>query len=340
LQQLQSLKPAKHELLQLNSIHATALACQIPLNHFLAKISKFDSRLGTPNAKKHQYTGFHRRLQWTLLYKEDIKELRSILGSHVATINLLLLTQTMGSIMSAENNRECLFNKLEQKISANGVILASVDRIAKLSLEQQLDARATLHKHHATLERIEQTSAGVQSKIDTQTASISNITQTVSEVHVQTTSVLSVATKTLIHTTLGMMSLHRIAEQLRRVFKLLTQFTTDMRTTMTEVMQLFREIRATMSRLELGISKHINLPIIKFTDALGDQIALPYNVCQNWSAFTNILKIVFMDKPGKFRVDMGQYFIMQVRGGRLLQEANWKHQIKQKRRAFNVYRGR
>ena len=329
MQQLQSLKPAKHELLQLNSIRATALACQRPLNDFLAKISKFDKRLSTLNTKNHQYAGFHRRLQWSLFYKEDIKELRSILGSHIATINLLLLTQTVGSIVSAENNRESSFSELEHKISANSMILESVDRISKLSFEHQSDARTTLHKHHVTLVGIEQSSAKIQSKIDTQNAIICNSAQTVSEVHQKTTSVLSVATKTLMLTTLGMMSLRRIAEQLRRVFELLTHFTTDMRTAMAELMQLFCTIRAAMNRLELGMSKHINLPIIKFTDALGDPMALPYQVCQNWSAFNNILKIIFMDKPGKSRVDMGQFLIMQARGGRLLQEANWKHQIKQ-----------
>ncbi|KAH6971116.1 hypothetical protein BKA56DRAFT_132382 [Ilyonectria sp. MPI-CAGE-AT-0026] len=101
LRQLHALRPAKHELRHLISIQATALACQKPLQDFLAKISKFDSRLGAFNAAKNGWKGLPRRMQFRTMFREDVKQLRSALASHVATINLLLMTQTVASTLAA-----------------------------------------------------------------------------------------------------------------------------------------------------------------------------------------------------------------------------------------------
>ena len=47
LAQLQKLKPGSNEFLRLESIRAAAQSCQIPLQTFLTKIEKFESRMGT-----------------------------------------------------------------------------------------------------------------------------------------------------------------------------------------------------------------------------------------------------------------------------------------------------
>lgn len=119
LHQLQTLQPSQNELLQLNSIRATALSCGRPLQEFLDKISKFQPALGTFEMKDNRFKGFPRRMQWRMMYKDDVVELRSILGSHVATINLLLMTQTVRSITMAENKRAKVACGLEKKIMAH-----------------------------------------------------------------------------------------------------------------------------------------------------------------------------------------------------------------------------
>ncbi|KAF2731099.1 hypothetical protein EJ04DRAFT_514787, partial [Polyplosphaeria fusca] len=72
LNKLQTLKPAKHELFQLTSIRSTALACQKPLQDFLAKISKFESRLGAFNAADNKWKGLPRRMQFRIMFKDDV----------------------------------------------------------------------------------------------------------------------------------------------------------------------------------------------------------------------------------------------------------------------------
>ena len=75
LLQSQDLKPAKHELLQLNAIRVTALTCSRPFDEFLTKISKFENRVGTFSARNNKLAGFHRIMQGGLLSKDDIKDL-------------------------------------------------------------------------------------------------------------------------------------------------------------------------------------------------------------------------------------------------------------------------
>jgi hypothetical protein len=97
LSQLQRLNPGPNELVRLESIWAAAQSCQIPLDKFLKKIEKFEARLGTWNTGTHTrgVATFSRRMQWRLMFKDDVKELQAALGGQVATISLLLITQAV-----------------------------------------------------------------------------------------------------------------------------------------------------------------------------------------------------------------------------------------------------
>lgn len=95
LSKLNDIRPAKHELRQLDAIRAVASACERQLESFLSKISKFESTLGVHNAKDKRYEGLGRRMQWNIALKDDVKELGDTLGSHVLTINMLLMSQTL-----------------------------------------------------------------------------------------------------------------------------------------------------------------------------------------------------------------------------------------------------
>ena len=95
LSRLYTLKPAEHELVHLDAIRAAATTCKRPLESFLAKIEKFEKRLGVQNAKDNQFKGAGRRIQFNVAFEEDVKELRTTLASHVLTINTLLTTQLL-----------------------------------------------------------------------------------------------------------------------------------------------------------------------------------------------------------------------------------------------------
>ena len=329
LQQLNTLKPTQHELLQLNSIRATALSCERPLQRFLDKISKFDARLGITNVKTNRYKGFPRRIQWQLMYKKDAKEIRAILGSHVSTINLLLMTQTVQSVTRAEDNRAEVACGLEQRILAHRRLLEDVNVKAETSLNQHSETISNLENQEASLNTLVDKAEATSVQLRDQNLNLHEVRSIVGSTQEQTMSILASATEILSLVTSGLMTLRSISEQMYRMLKLCADFTHEMRTTMTALVQLFSSLQASLRRIERSLPLRINLPIVQFTDALGETMALPFQICQQFSTFKAMLGVIFLDKPGKWRVDLGQYLIMNGQGGRLLTETAWKHSVRE-----------
>jgi hypothetical protein len=154
LAQLENLQPDKNELIRLSAIRAATITCKRPLEEFLSKTWKFESRLGIFNARDNRYKGLARRMQFNMIYKDEIKELRSILGSRVAVINLLLMTQTVRSIIVAENEREQIACGLESKILAHKRLLEGVKSHVEVSIGNQLEMKIHLQDQTALLESL------------------------------------------------------------------------------------------------------------------------------------------------------------------------------------------
>lgn len=95
-------------------------------------------------------------MQWRLVYKNEVKELRTKLGSHVATISVLLMTQTVSSITTAEHDMAKVTCGLQRNILAHRKLLEDVKTgvysslarqlETKLQLERQADAMSTLDR--------------------------------------------------------------------------------------------------------------------------------------------------------------------------------------------------
>ncbi|KAK4069561.1 uncharacterized protein Triagg1_6985 [Trichoderma aggressivum f. europaeum] len=322
LRHLQTLKPAKHELLQLTSIRATALACERPLRNFLDKVSKFERRLGSFDIANNTLKGLPRKMQFNIMLKEDIKELRSALASHVATINLLLMTQAVTSISVAENDRSHLALSLESKILAHSRVLQAINGRVDTSLVQQREIKMELETQSSAV-------AELGGKVDEARQSIQKIETMANHTRVETKSTLEMVTETLSLLTSGVMHLHQITKQLRKMIRICATFTEEMRTALSKLMDLFISLQKTLQRIDHNIPMRVYLPTVQFTTALGETMSLPYQLCQQWTSFKELLRVIFLDKPGKFRVDMGKYLIMNARGGRILAEASWQHAVRQ-----------
>jgi len=115
------------------------------------------------------------------------------------------------------------------------------------------------------------------------------------------------------------------------MFNLFIKFTTEMRAAVPELMQLFQSQQAALRRIEasLLVPMRISPPIVQFTTALEDMMTLPYQLCQEWPIFKELLGVIFFDKPGQRRVELGQYLIAHVRGGQVIREMAWKDSVKQ-----------
>ncbi|KAE8445214.1 hypothetical protein EG329_013586 [Mollisiaceae sp. DMI_Dod_QoI] len=329
LQQLQDLRPSQHELLQLNSIRATALSCARPLQEFLDKIIKFESRLGTFALKNNRSKGFPRRMQWRMMYKDDVVELRTILGSHVATINLLLMTQTVRSITLAENDRAEVASELKLKIMAHRGLLEEAKDKMDFSAKQHAETNMQLKYQAASLQNLEMKTDSLDERMQDQGNTLEELHSLALAAEQKTTSIFSTTTDILTLITSGLSTLQAIVTHLMRTFELLTKFTIEMRVVMGELLQRFWSLQAAVSRIERALPMQVHLPTIQFTDAFGESMALPYQLCQKWSTFKELLRVMYINRQGWFRVDLGQYLIINVRGGRLIKRNIWEDMVKE-----------
>ncbi|KAI1743574.1 hypothetical protein F4680DRAFT_408602 [Xylaria scruposa] len=328
LRQLQALTPANHELIQLTSIRATALACRRPLQDFLGRISKFESCLGSSSAANNKWNGLHRRMQFRIMFKEDVEHLRSTLASHVATINLLLMTQAVTSISAAEEDRGRVISNLEGKILENRRLLKDVGRRVDESLGRR-DIKAKLKDQDSILDKLGKAADETRGQLSSQGDLIQDIRVITTHIQEETNTTLATVTEVLALVTSGLVHLRHITRHLHTMIRVCVTFTADMRKAMSKLMELFFSIQTTLQRIDQKLPIHIRLPIVLFTTALGETMALPYQLCQQWATFKELLGVIFLDKPGKSRVDMGKYLIMNVQGGRLLGENSWQHAVKQ-----------
>ncbi|TVY89992.1 hypothetical protein LAWI1_G005003, partial [Lachnellula willkommii] len=229
LKQLHTLQPAKHELLQLNAIRAIALSCQLPLQEFLGKISKFEHRLGVTNARDQRFRGLHRRMQWRLAYKDDVKKLRSKLGSFFTTISLLLMTQTVSSVTAAEHERDRTACTLQESILAHRRLIEDVKTDVGLSLAEQKKTKSQLQNQADSINDLHLKSKHISSQLQEEHALVQEVKSITVTTEKATRSILSAATDTLTQATLSLLTLRDLTVQLQNLVASFTKFTIEMR---------------------------------------------------------------------------------------------------------------
>lgn len=96
----------------------------------------------------------------------------------------------------------------------------------------------------------------------------------------RTRSILAVATDTLSQATLGLLTLRDAAVQLYNFTASITKFTVEILESIALLMSQFARIYKVLQVLETSLTRRICPPIVQFTDALGETMALPYQMCQ------------------------------------------------------------
>jgi tetratricopeptide (TPR) repeat protein len=362
LKHLQRIKPTQRELRRLDGIRALASTCQRPLEEFLAKIEKFEEHLGSWSASNHRIPGFHRRLQWSMKYEEEVKSLRAKLAPNVATITALLVTQTIDTLSNAESDRFQIARELNSKLSSQSKILADLKRItlgittaqARLKVEKSyMIATATaqdqdlhtlkskadellkenvtheihLHKQEATLLDIQDSSTTINSQTQKTHKLAAAIRQDTTEIKAVTDSILGRALNLMSVATAGVSKIQDITTLIAQMIRLTTQFTTEMRETTAKLLRVFWGIQRQLARLERFLPKQIDSPVVRFRDAFNEMRPLPYDLSREWQKFQGLVSVIFMNRQGLHRVNMGQYFITNVRIGRRLNPTFWSNAI-------------
>lgn len=229
------------------------------------------------------------------------------------------MTQAVASISAAEDDRDRLTSGLESNILAHRRLLEIINDHVETSLEQQQEIKTQLQDQSSALYEMEKGADKTHQQLSSQEASIEEIQAIAGRTQKQTKSILATVTEVLSLVTSGLMQLRQITKQLHTMIQVCTRFTAEMRIAMSKLMELSLSLQTILQPIDRNIPTSLYLPTLQFTTALGQTMALPYRLCQQWATFTELLRVVFLDKPGKFSVDMGKYLIMNACGGRLLE---------------------
>ena len=89
LRLLETLRPADGSVSDINAIRGMALACRIPLLEFVKKIESYEPALGVSSSKGMFARGV-KKVQWAILFEEEVAKFRGIIAAKVRTITLLL----------------------------------------------------------------------------------------------------------------------------------------------------------------------------------------------------------------------------------------------------------
>ena len=239
------------------------------------------------------------------------------------------MTQTVASISAAEEDRDCLASGLESKILVHRQLLEHIsDRVGR-SLEEQKDIKTCLQDQSSVLDDLGKMVDENCRQLNSQEDSIEKILTVANRTQTQTKSILTTTTEMLSFITSGLMHLRQMTEQLHSMVRVCATFTVEMRTAMSKLMELFFGLQTVLQRIESNLPARLHLPTVQFTTALGEMMALPYQLCQQWTTLRELLRVIFLDRPERFRIDMGKYFIVNDRSGEFLDESSWQHTVQQ-----------
>ena len=306
--------------------------------------------------------GFPRRLQWSFKYEKEVRSLRARLAPNVATITILLMTQTVDTLSNIELDHVKAVQELDNKVSLRSMTLAKLEQAASdmataqgtLEAGQSRLAAAAAIQHHklhslksktdkllsitAVQERLMLDQAGVLEGIrDTGTAvnvrsqeindTVSTIRQDTEEIKNKIPSLLQQVLNIMNVVTAGISKAREIARLLRKTTRLITQFTVEMRECMQRLLLTFSDIHRLLIRLEHLLPRHIDLPIVRFRDAFNSMRAFPFDLCREWRTFQKLVILVFSNQQGLHRIHNGQFYVTNARIGRRLNPVFWHNAV-------------
>ncbi|KAL8747168.1 MAG: hypothetical protein Q9190_000932 [Brigantiaea leucoxantha] len=156
LSHLEALQPNEDNIHHVNAIRAMAMACKLPLQDFLAKISRYETSL-SPFAARASLGSARRKAQWALSLAEETEKLRAWVAAKHISINLLLAMQTSRAISNLNVRVQRGQHDLVEEAAKHQSILQDVQKRLQ---QAENRSREVYEMHHAKLNTI-------SSKVDT-----------------------------------------------------------------------------------------------------------------------------------------------------------------------------
>ena len=100
LRHLESLEPNQDNERHVNAVRGMALACQLPLRDFLAKVEKYEASLG-PFSSPQWFRGLPQKSKWAVALAEEVEKMRALVAAKTVSISpLLAMDHSYGSTSS------------------------------------------------------------------------------------------------------------------------------------------------------------------------------------------------------------------------------------------------
>ncbi|KAJ5063485.1 hypothetical protein J3E74DRAFT_472435 [Bipolaris maydis] len=318
-------------------IRAIVNHCHQPLQAFIDKLLSKERSLGHYRTARLNDVGI--RMKWSMVTQKDVEELRKVMLSEMAAINMLL------SVQQLTNLRRLSARSIDSRQSSDA-ILNKTSMILNL-VHNLPDSIANIHLEIAR-------NGEQQIRRDTQmTQTVAGLTSQVTEIFVQGKNSMEMMRSSKARILREVARLHSVLNDLRKLLHVFSKYSKDMleaisQNTLVVFSHLCGQRCRTLkppSRMLLDIASHmkgiaraiesiplhLSVDIIRLDDALGESWGLPFQACQTWNSFTDILKVVVYgnQRPGLDYIVRGQFQLTFAKTGRSIgQPHRWDSTIR------------
>ncbi|KAI9699134.1 MAG: hypothetical protein M1836_003323 [Candelina mexicana] len=342
LRQVNATSSNQDEVANFERIKAIATHCEGPLKEFLDKMNTHEPFLG-----KHKVTGglkgIGKRLHWsTSIGKKEVGELRAVVVSQVLAINTLLNAQQWECLQALDNCQGANARALEDLISTTTAFAQRMELYFRdkddlqNKIQQVIDLMTTDRQSNSEQRLLLGTKITASNSLDTE----DDIEELQGYLAARSKARGGLEDVGYSHSAFEQKSdavLRRIASYSSELLRAIQSNT-----------QMLLQLSAVLKTLERWLPRQIDLPIIRFDDALGNTIALPLQMCSEWKVncasstkvfgsrstdadkrqtFRKLLKHMYHFDDARDRVRQGLFLITNAKGGRILKSHNWKHSL-------------
>jgi hypothetical protein len=213
-------------------------------------------------------------MQWRLAYKDDVKKLRAKLGSFVATISLLLMTQTVSSVTAAEHERGKTACTLQESILVHRRLLEGAKSDVGSSLAEHKDTKSQLQSQADSMKNLHLKSdrTNLQLEENVLVQEIKSLTL-INERTIR--SLPLTVTDTLTQAILSLLTLRDLVLRLSNLVASFAKFTLEMRESVGLLLLQFERMYKLLQSLETDVTGRVYLPAIHRCFGRGVRSALP-----------------------------------------------------------------
>ncbi|KAK0733204.1 hypothetical protein B0T26DRAFT_669632 [Lasiosphaeria miniovina] len=306
IQTLLSIEPthaADHEIV--DRLRAISLHCSQSLQNFLAKMHGLEKDLGPFRVTTPTLQSIGARLNWSMVGKKDVDELRKILQSKMLAINILQGTLQLNQIQR-------MAPELRNASESHSNSLSSVARQVDLLRDVTTHAATVAPSAVADLKRfVVETSAATAEQFTRMEDNFSGVQANLQSVTSSLDQVIALSRGLTTGLRAGLTRLFSLVlvlvDSSANVLRVVTQNTS----TLLDIQNNIQRLTQAVNRVPLQLS----IQFIRFDDALGESWALPFQLCEQWETFKEMLRVIVFrnDRPG-FQGVLANRFTLRVAG--------------------------